>query len=71
MSAVVPEAPSAPTRAYIPNRLLDIEDLAALSHVSVGTIRWWLQTGKIPQPLKLGRLLRWEPDVIASWIAGA
>jgi predicted DNA-binding transcriptional regulator AlpA len=71
MSAVATEAPPAPTRAYIPNRLLDIQDLAALSHLSEGTIRWWVRTGKCPAPLRLGRLLRWEPSAVEAWLAGA
>jgi len=55
-------------RPYIPNRLLDIDDVAELAHVSVGTVREWLRRGIAPKPAKLGRLLRWNPEAIAQWL---
>ncbi len=56
-------------RPYIPNRLLDIDDLAELAHVSNGTIRDWLRRGIAPKPARLGRLLRWNPQVVSAWLS--
>ncbi len=58
-------------RPYVPNRLLDVEDVRALTHVSASTIRQWINTGKIPAPLKLGKVLRWEPEQIMEWLSKA
>jgi excisionase family DNA binding protein len=51
-------------------RLLTIGQLATLLGVSKSCIRKWLASGFLPPPLKLGkRLVRWERDTIADWLA--
>jgi len=51
-------------------RLLTIDQLATKLGVSKSCIRKWLATGFLPPPLKLGkRLIRWECDAIADWLA--
>jgi excisionase family DNA binding protein len=50
-------------------RLLTIEQVATLLAVSRACIRKWLASGFLPRPLKLGRLVRWERDTIADWLA--
>lgn len=61
--------PPEAVRPYIPNRLLDVDDLAELAHVSVGTVRDWLRRGIAPKPARLGRLLRWDPRVVSDWLS--
>jgi excisionase family DNA binding protein len=70
MSAATLESPpSASSRSFIPSRLLDVEDVAELIHVSTGTIREWVRGGTFPRPMRCGRLLRWEPESIKTWLA--
>ncbi len=71
MQAMLEPSKPALARPYVPNRLLDIDDVSNLAHVHVWTIRQWINTGKIPAPLRLGRLLRWEPEQIAEWLSKA
>lgn len=47
--------------------LLDVAALAARLNVSARTVRRLDATGKIPQPIRIGRALRWHPDEIAAW----
>jgi excisionase family DNA binding protein len=50
-------------------RLLTIEQVATLLAVSRACVRKWMVSGVLPRPLKLGRLVRWERDVISDWLA--
>jgi excisionase family DNA binding protein len=54
--------------AGIPNdvRLLNTQEVAALMGVSIKTIRRMLDAGKLPQIVRIGRLIRWrENDIVA------
>jgi predicted DNA-binding transcriptional regulator AlpA len=68
MSTATLEAVPA-ARPLIPNRLLAVADVAALAHVSTSAIRYWMRSGYLPGPIRLGRVLRWDPDVIRQWLA--
>jgi len=48
-------------------KLLNVDEIAACLGVSRNTIYWWAETGKIPHS-KLGKLVRFNSDVIASWV---
>ena len=49
--------------------LIGMEHLAELIGVSTQTLRRMTQSGKLPEPIRLGRLIRWKPQVIDDWIA--
>jgi predicted DNA-binding transcriptional regulator AlpA len=51
------------------NDLLDIDGLADLLKCSVRSIPRWADGGRLPRPIKLGRLNRWRRTDIESWIA--
>ncbi len=48
-------------------KFLNVDEVAACLGVSRTTIYWWAETGKIPHS-KLGKLVRFDPDVVASWV---
>ena len=50
--------------SIIPNRLLSMHDLAAILHLSHSTVESWRHSGKLPEPIKIGRHVRWHPDQI-------
>lgn len=49
-------------------RLMDVNELSAYMGVSVNTLYGWVSMRKIPY-IKAGRLLRFDPQDIESWIA--
>lgn len=52
--------------------LLTAHDLAALLRVSLRTVRCWDAGGRLPQPIHVGRSVRWRRDEIREWVeAGA
>lgn len=50
-------------------RLLSADDLAKRLGVSMRSIRGWDASGRIPEPIRVGRLVRWPSDEIDDWIA--
>jgi excisionase family DNA binding protein len=48
--------------------LLTVDDVATLCGVSTRHILRLSDAGKMPRPLKLGRLSRWRRDEIDRWI---
>src|SRR5690348_2213074 len=51
-----------------PSRLLDEREAAALLNVSVGLLRKWRRLGTGVPPVKLGRLIRYQPASIQAYI---
>jgi len=51
----------------IEKQLWNVNDVATCLGVSRNTIYWWAETGKIPHS-KLGKLVRFNPDVVAAWV---
>jgi excisionase family DNA binding protein len=51
-----------------PPGLLEIPALAARLNVSVGHIRYLVRHQRIPY-VRWGRLVRFDPDQIAAWLA--
>jgi predicted DNA-binding transcriptional regulator AlpA len=39
-------------------------------NVSVRTLWRWLSGRKVPEPLRIGSVVRWRLDEVRSWIAG-
>ncbi len=41
---------------------------AAMCGISVRTWRTWDAAGRIPQPVRIGRLTRWRVDELRAWV---
>lgn len=64
MPQVAKSSPS-PTLAT----MLGIDDLASILNVSRRAVERLRSAGKIPKPdITLGRMPRWKPETIATWI---
>lgn len=51
-----------------PLELLTKEQVAQRLNISLRTVYRLIQTGEIPAPVKLGKMLRWRTDVLDAWI---
>jgi predicted DNA-binding transcriptional regulator AlpA len=49
-------------------RLMSVRDVAELLKCSSHHVYMLKTYGKIPKPIKLGRILRWRRGVIEKWI---
>lgn len=54
----------------IENELLDVKQVAEVSNCSQRTIFRLSADGRMPKPIKLGALVRWNRTEIETWIAG-
>jgi prophage regulatory protein len=54
-------------------KLLRVEELSEMCGVSPRTIRGWLASGRLPEPVRIGeRCVRWRSDEVEDWMrAGA
>lgn len=50
------------------HRLLTPDDLAAILGCTKRAVYNRRHRGDLPPPIKLGALLRWDPQVLADWI---
>lgn len=55
-------------RSELPSELLDIQQVADRLKVSVGCIRAWRLRGEGPPAIKLGSVLRWDPEEVIDWL---
>jgi predicted DNA-binding transcriptional regulator AlpA len=53
----------------LPLLVLRAPEAAALCKVAVRTWRAWDAAGRIPQPVRIGRLTLWRVDELREWIA--
>jgi predicted DNA-binding transcriptional regulator AlpA len=61
-----------PTTPTIPEPgLLDVKAVAAHLSVSVRQVWKFRDAGRIPQPIRLGRSVRWRASDIEQWLADA
>ena len=49
--------------------LLDIEGVAGILRCSPRTVRRLTMSGRMPRPVKLGRLARWRAGELEDWIS--
>ncbi len=49
--------------------LLDVAAVAELLHCSRRHVYRMADAGKMPPPVKLGALVRWDKDILMRWIA--
>ena len=55
--------------AVKPAALLDVKQLAGLLNCSARHIYRLVDAGRMPQPLRLGALIRWPRFSVEQWIA--
>jgi hypothetical protein len=48
--------------------LWHIQDIAAYFDVSVDTVYGWRSKGYGPPAIKIGKHLRWRPEVVVAWV---
>jgi excisionase family DNA binding protein len=60
---------AAGTRAAPPPAMLDVDGVADLLGVSTRHVRRLVDAGKCPQPVRLGRVVRWPRPAVEAWIA--
>ena len=63
------EGPRAAGEAILPPTLMNVADLATLLRTSKSAIYARHARGGIPGSLRLGRSLRFDPRIIARWLA--
>ena len=62
---------SVSTAESIGRRLGDVQAVATkLGNCSTRHVYRLADAGKMPSPIKLGALVRWDLDVLDAWIAG-
>jgi len=63
--------PTPPAAQRAPGALLTVEDVAEKLGVAVQTIYRWRTMRPVhgPQAFKVGKYLRWKPEVVAAWLA--
>jgi excisionase family DNA binding protein len=59
-----------PGASRVVPKLLSVPELAELLQVPVGTIYRWRHRGEGPEPIRVGRLLRYDPADVAAWLEG-
>lgn len=52
----------------LPLRLMSVQQVAELLQVPATTIYQWRHQGEGPQPMRVGKYLRFDPADVASWI---
>jgi excisionase family DNA binding protein len=48
--------------------LLSTREVREMLSVHDRTVRKWVSCGFFPQPMRLGRVLRWKRSVVEQWI---
>lgn len=51
-----------------PLRLLRAAELAALLSIHIVTVHKWVRVGKLPKPVRIGRVTAWRACDIAEWL---
>ncbi len=60
----------APVSAAAVERLWTIDDVSAFLQVPTATIYQWRHHRVGPPAFKVGRLLRYDPEAVRSWLTG-
>jgi excisionase family DNA binding protein len=67
-SGATPPVKEAPKPAESKPELLDVNAVAAMLGASSRTVRRLADWGRMPRPVSLGRMVRWQRSVIEEWI---
>lgn len=65
----MPDATKSSSISPSPESLHGVDDVAALLRCSRRHIFRLIRSGRMPEPIRVGALLRWLPSVLNSWIA--
>jgi prophage regulatory protein len=57
-----------PSRGEFPS-LITAKELAALLQVSTRTVWRLRKAGEIPEPLRIGGMVRWRLDAVHAWLS--
>ena len=49
--------------------MMDVSDVAQFLRCSPRTVRRLADSGRMPEPIRLGRLVRWDRGALQDWIA--
>lgn len=49
-------------------RLLSVEEFAAIAHTTPATVRYWVHTGYAPRSAKVGRRRVWREGDVTDWL---
>lgn len=49
-------------------RMLNAKQVASELGVSLRTVRSWDNSGRLPRPIRVGRVVRWSAEELARWI---
>lgn len=49
-------------------KLITKDEVAKLFNVRNRTIETWVRNGKFPRPLKIGRHIWWDEEVLMAWV---
>jgi len=63
-----PPGKTAPARTTRPSVFLTVHDVAAMLKCATRTVYRLADTGRMPPPCRLGKLVRWKTEAINSWI---
>jgi excisionase family DNA binding protein len=64
----VPRVKQDPAVSTNPDALLTVETVAELIACKPDTLRKWVSAGRFPQPLHMGRAIRWRAQVVNEWM---
>ena len=53
------------------DRMWTPQDVSAYLGVPVATLYQWRRTGYGPRARRVGKHLRWRPDVVRAWVDGS
>lgn len=67
-SGAVMPASESPNSVESKPDLMDVNAVAALIGASPRTVRRLADWGRMPRPISLGRMVRWQRSVIEEWI---
>lgn len=62
-----PNNPIPQTHPY-PSELLTATDVIRLLKIGRRTLNRLLARGEFPPPIRIGRLLRWRPEIVHNWL---
>lgn len=48
--------------------LVDVHEVARLLSISTRAVFKWVEQGKLPKPLKIGRCCRWRKSELVAWV---
>jgi predicted DNA-binding transcriptional regulator AlpA len=66
--AIVEDLGNAPEDAQVWETLLNYRDCAAILNIKVPTLKKMLKRGDGPPYLRIGRLVRFSPSMLKTWI---